>query len=171
MIVVAHPVPPPDEVPDHRAGPHAAREARCLRTSLDDGRQFRLLRLAQARRRPRAFGIPEPVGPHGLVPLKPPIDRPSRHVECFAEGDDLLPIQVTQDGLGSPPGPQVFRRLGFLQQGSECRDLLRRPALGTDGLTILRASHDHPLKRRDRGTLILARSSVNSLDRIPRDPV
>ncbi len=107
VIVVAHTKAAPDEIADHRTGPHPAREARRLRTGLDHGRELRLLRLAQAWRRSWSFGIPEPFGPHGLVPLKPAIDGAPRHFECFAQGDDLLPIEVAQDGLGSPPGPQV----------------------------------------------------------------
>lgn len=171
MVVVADPKAAPDEIADHRTGLHPAREARSLRASLDDGREFRLLRLAQAWRRPWSFGILQPLGPHGLVPLKPAIDGAPRHLECFAQGDDLLPIQVAQDGLGPPSGRQVLGRLGLLQERPELRNLFRRPPLRTDSLTILRASHDHPLERRDRGTLILARSSVNSLDPVPGDPV
>ena len=170
MIVITHPEAAPDEIANHRTGSHPAREAHNLRTSLDDGRELSLLRLAQAWRRPGSLGIPEPLGPHGLVPLKPAIDGPESPRVLRSERSPSA-HRGTRDRLGSPPGRQVLGRRVLLQERPGQRNLLRRPPLWADGLTILRASHDHPLARRDRGTLILARSSVNSLDPVPGDPV
>lgn len=172
MIVIPHPEPLFDEVADHRTGPHPRGKPGRLRTRVDHRTQLVALGLSQSGRAARRLLGSETVCACGLEPLKPSIDGASGHIQLVAEGDDRLAGEIAGHRLGPAPGFEVSGLLGFPVQFAKSAALLGRSPSLADCLTIFRPSQDRPLFGRDRGTLILARSSVNQrMDRGRRDPV
>lgn len=173
MIVVPHRKSLSDQVADHRAGPHPRCEPRRLRTRVDHQTQLVALSLGQSRSAPRWFPRSETICPGGLEPLQPPIDGPSGHIQLGAEGNDRSASKVTGHRSGPPPGVEVACPFGFPVKTPKSPPFLGAGPSLADCLAVLRPPHDRPPTGRDRGTLILARSSVNRrrMDPLRRDPV
>lgn len=172
MIVVPHPESLPDEIADHRAGPHPGSEPSRLRARVDHRTQLLALGLSQSGRAARRLLGSETVRTSCLEPLKPSIDGASGHIQLATEGNDRLAGQVAGHSFGPAPGFEISRAPGLPVEFAQSVPLLWRGPSLADCLTVLRPSQDHPPVRRDRGTLILARSSVNQrMDRARRDPV
>ncbi len=171
MVVIANPEPFADVAADHRTSPHAAREPRFLWSIFDNCCQLAALLLRQSRRRSRCFARPQSIRAGPLEPLKPAIDGPASYAELLAQFDNGFASQVRGHSLCAAPRIQVSGCVRLCEEVRQPLQLRRSRAAGADCLTILRASQvDLPTKR-DRGTLILARSSVNHLSPPRMDPI
>jgi hypothetical protein len=172
MIVVSHSEPLPDEISDHRAGPHPGSEPSRLRAGIDQRAQLVALGLGQSGPAARRLLGPEALRACCLEPLEPAIDGASGHIQVDTERNDGLAGQVAGHSFGPAPGFEVSTAFGFPVEVAQSVPLLGCCPSRTDRLTILRTSQDHLQTGRDRGTLIFARSSVNQrMDRSRRDPV
>jgi len=107
VAVVFDAEPRSDQVTDHGARPHTARESGRLRPRLDHRHQLGLLRVVEPRGGTWNWARSQSIHARNVVPLEPPIDRPPRDVQLLAERDDLLALDVAQDGFGSTPRREI----------------------------------------------------------------
>lgn len=142
VLVIVHVEAARDEVPDHRAGPDAARVARLQRAGFHERGQLAPLGLAELGRGSRRLGGEKTLEAHHLVPLQPAIDRTARHVKLRSEVDDPSTLEVAEDGSSSAP---LGERAVLRPLADETPQLLARrrtAARCTDRGASLRASHD-----------------------------
>ncbi len=164
MIVVTHAKTSPDQLAYHRPRPDSALIPRGHRTRFDQGHQGLMLRVRQARLPARPLPRAQTLRSRGFEPLQPAVDRATRDIELRRQVDNTDTSEVTPHRCRAAPASQIPDPFRFIQKLAQFAQFLSARSGRTARFAVLRSRHALVLQYPNQPTMILQRSSVNTLD-------